>query len=110
MLFYLISISSFTTLDMTLLTEFFTFKQKGGESLKNAWDIISEIHQKIQPMLAICVLLRCFYYGLSDACKHALDVITGGIIKGLVVFPTDEKTNGIHDRLDKIENILCNLN
>ena len=70
--------SSFTTLDMTLLTEFFTFKQKGGESLKNAWDRISEIHQKIQPMLAICVLLRCFYYGLSDACKHALDVITGG--------------------------------
>ena len=50
-------------------------------------------------MLAMCVLLSCFYYGLSDACKHALDVITGGnfleidemeylrIINGLVVFP-----------------------
>ena len=65
---------------------------------------------------------ECFYYGLSDACKHALDVITRGnfleideleslrIIKGVVIFPTNEKTNGIHDRLDKIENILCNLN
>ena len=69
----------------------------------------------------MCVLLRCFYYGLSDACKHALDVITGGnfleinelqslrIINGLVVFPTNEKTDGILDRLDKIENILCDL-
>ena len=114
--------SSFNTLDMPLLAEFFTFKQKGEESFKNAWDRISGLHQKIQPMLAMCVLLRCFYYGLSDACKHALDVITGGnfleideleslrIIKGLVVFPTNEKTNGIHGRLDKIENILCNLN
>ena len=73
-------------------------------------------------MLAMCVLLRCFYYGLSDACKHALEVITGGdfleiyeleslrIIKGLVVFPMDEKIDGILDRLDKIENILCDLN
>ena len=99
--------SSFTTLDMTLLDEFFTFKQKGGESFKNSWDRISELHQKIQPMLAICVLLRCFSYGLSDACKHALDVITGvnfleideleslRIINGLVVFPMIEKTDGI---------------
>ena len=73
-------------------------------------------------MLAMCVLLRCFYCGLSDACKHALDVITGGnfpkiddleslrIINGLVVFPMNEKTDGILDRLDKIENILCDLN
>ena len=57
-----------------------------------------------------------------DACKHALDVITGGdfleidqleslrIINGLVVLPMDEKTDGILDRLDKIENILCDLN
>ena len=95
--------SSFTTLDMPLLAEFFTFKQKGGESFKNAWDRISELHQKIQPMLSMCVLLRCFYYGLSDSCKHVLDVITGGnfleideleslrIIKGLVVFPQMRK-------------------
>ena len=73
-------------------------------------------------MLAMCVLLKCFYYGLSDACNHALDVITGGefleidemeslrIINGLVVFPINEKTEGILDRLDEIENNLCDLN
>ena len=114
--------SSFTTLDMPLLVEFFIFKQRGGESFKNAWDRISELHQKIQPMLALCVLLKCFYHGLFDACKHALDVITRGnflaidemeslrIINGLVIFPMNEKTDGILDRLDKIENILCGLN
>ena len=79
------------------------FRQFDNEHVAQAWDRISEIHQKIQPMLAICVLLRCFYYGLSNACKHALDVITGGnfleineleslrIINGLVVFPMNEK-------------------
>ena len=73
-------------------------------------------------MLAMCALLRCFYYGLSDACKHALDVITGGnflaidemeslrIINGSVVFPMNEKTDGILDRSDKIEKKLCGLN
>ena len=70
--------SSSTYLDMPLLVEIFTFKQKGGESFKNALDRISELHQKIQAMLAICVLLRCFYYGLSDACNRALDVMVGG--------------------------------
>ena len=64
-------------------------------------------------MLAICVLLRCFYYGLSDLCKHALDVMVVGkfaeydeikslrITSRLVVFPMNEKTDEIIDRLDK---------
>ena len=72
-------------------------------------------------MLAICVLLRCFYFGL-DSCMPALDVTVGGnfveydeikslhIIDGLVAFPMNTKIDEITDRLGKIENILSNLN
>ena len=106
--------SSSFSLIMSLLVDLVTFKQKSGESFKEAWDGILELHQKIQPMLAVYVLLRCFYFGLFEEYKHALDVMVGGsfveydeikylhIIDGLAAFPMNTKIDEITDRLGKI--------
>ena len=95
--------------------EVLTFKQRGGESFKNAWDRISTSYKKIQPMLDSNILVKCFYLGLFGWYKHALDMIIGGnflecedtkalnTINDMVRFlseDNDKKT--IHDKVDKL--------
>ena len=74
-------------------------------------------------MLASNILLRCFYLGLFGWYKHALDMIVGGnfvecedikalnAINGLVsLFMEDNDKNAIHDKLDKIIEMIGKLN
>ena len=77
--FCLVRMSSSTPLVMSPESEVLTFKQRGGESLKDAWERISDAHKKIQPIIALSVLLRCFYFGIFTWYRHALDLIAGGL-------------------------------
>ena len=93
LLFYLVLMSSFTTLDMPLLAEFFTFKQRERKFLKMLGIEFQIYIKRFNPCL-LCV----FYWDAftMDYLMHV--VITGGnfleideleslrIIKGLVVF------------------------
>ena len=114
--------SSSTPFVMSPEAEVLTFKQRGGESFKNAWDIISTSHKKIQPMLDLNILVQCFYLGLFGWYKHALDMVIGGnflecedtkalnTINDMVRFlseDNDKKT--IHDKLDKIIELVGKL-
>ena len=70
--------SSSTPFVMSPEDEVLTFKQRGGESFKNAWDRTSTSYKKIQPMFDSNILVKCFYLGLFGWYKHALDMIIGG--------------------------------
>ena len=58
--------------------EVINFRQKDGESLKKAWDRLSEAHKRIMPWIPMQIVLRNFYYGIFKWCKHSLDLLAEG--------------------------------
>src|SRR3954468_16915089 len=59
-------------------SEVLDFRQRDGESMKKAWDRISEAHKIIMPWIPIKIVLRNFYHGLFKWFKHSLDIIAEG--------------------------------
>src|ERR1041385_3543401 len=59
-------------------SEVVDFRQRDGENMKMAWDIISEAHKRIMPWIPIKIVLRNFYHGLYKWCKHSLDILAEG--------------------------------
>ena len=69
--------SSSFAFSASLETEVIAFRQRNGENLKKAWDILSEAHKNIMPWIPTHVVLRTFYYGVFRWCKHSLDLLAG---------------------------------
>ena len=59
-----------------------SFKQQGGESLKDAWYRISDAHHKCTKKYSTMILLRNFYVGISSWYRYVLDTLTGGNFLG----------------------------
>jgi hypothetical protein len=62
-----------------------TFKQQGGESLKDAWYQISNAHHRCTNKHSTMILLRNFYVGIciSSWNRYILDTLTGGNFLGI---------------------------
>jgi hypothetical protein len=59
-----------------------TFKQQGGESLKDAWYRISNAHHRCTKKHSTMILLRNFYIGISSWNRYVLDTLAGGNFLG----------------------------
>jgi hypothetical protein len=59
-----------------------SFKQQGGESLKDAWYRISNAHHRCTKKYSTMILLRNFYVGISSWNRYVLDTLTGGNFLG----------------------------
>jgi hypothetical protein len=59
-----------------------TFKQQGGESLKDAWYRISNAHHRCTKKCSTIILLRNFYVGISSWNWYVLDTLAGGNFRG----------------------------
>jgi hypothetical protein len=59
-----------------------TFKQQGGESLKDAWSRISNAHHRCTKKHSTMILLRNFYVGITRCNRYVLDTLTGGNFLG----------------------------
>jgi hypothetical protein len=59
-----------------------TFKQQGGESLKDAWYHISIAHHRCTKKHSTMILLRNFYVGISSWNRYVLDTLAGGNFLG----------------------------
>jgi hypothetical protein len=59
-----------------------SFKQQGGESLKDAWYRISNAHHRCTKKHSTTILLRNFYVGISCWNRYVLDTLTGGNFLG----------------------------
>jgi hypothetical protein len=59
-----------------------TFKQQGGESLKDAWYKISDAHNRCTKKSSTMILLRNFYVGISSWNRYVLDTLAGGNFLG----------------------------
>jgi hypothetical protein len=53
-----------------------TFKQQGGESLKDAWYHISNSHHRYTKKHSTMILLRNFYVGITSWNRYILDTLT----------------------------------
>ena len=62
--------------------EFRSFRQQGGESLKDAWYRISDAHHRCTKKHSTTILLRNFYVGISSWYRYVLDTLTGGNFLG----------------------------
>jgi hypothetical protein len=62
--------------------EVHSFKQQGGESLKDAWYRINNAHHRCTKKHSTTILLRNFYVGISSWNRYALDTLTGGNFLG----------------------------
>jgi hypothetical protein len=62
--------------------EVHTFKQQGGESLKDAWYHVSNSHHKCTKKYSTMILLRNFYVGISSWNRYVLDTLAGGNFLG----------------------------
>jgi hypothetical protein len=62
--------------------EVHTFKQQGGESLKDAWYRISNSHHRCTKKHSTMILLRNFYVGISSCNRYVLDTLAGGNFLG----------------------------
>src|SRR3989337_3567560 len=58
--------------------EVLNFKQRGGESLKDAWHRICDAQNRSTRKQSTTVLLRNFYVGVTTWYRFVLDTITGG--------------------------------
>ena len=67
-----------------------SFKQQGGESLKDAWYRISDSHHRCTKKYSTLILLRNFYVGITSWDRHVLDTLTGGNFLGT---PAQEACN-----------------
>jgi hypothetical protein len=59
-----------------------TFKQQGGESLKDAWYCISNSHHRCTKKHSTMILLRNFYVGITSWYRYVLDTLAGGNFLG----------------------------
>ena len=59
-----------------------SFKQKGGESLKDAWYKICDAHHRCTKKYSTMILLRNFYVGISSWNRYVLDTLIGGNFLG----------------------------
>jgi hypothetical protein len=59
-----------------------SFKQQGGESLKDAWYRINNAHHRCTKKHSTTILLRNFYVGISSWNRYVLDTLTGGNFLG----------------------------
>jgi hypothetical protein len=59
-----------------------TFKQQGGESLKDAWYRISNAHHRCMKKHSTMILLRNFYDGISSWNMYVLETLAGGNFLG----------------------------
>jgi hypothetical protein len=55
-----------------------TFKQQGGESLKDDWYRISNSHHRCTKKHSTMILLRNFYVGITSWYRYVLDTLAGG--------------------------------
>jgi hypothetical protein len=53
-----------------------SFKQQGGESLKDAWYRINNAHHRCTKKHSTTILLRNFYVGISSWNRYVLDTLT----------------------------------
>ena len=67
-----------------------SFKQQGGENLKDAWYRISDAHRRCTKKHSTTILLRNFYVGISSWYRYVLDTLTGGNFLGT---PASEACN-----------------
>jgi DNA-directed RNA polymerase subunit H (RpoH/RPB5) len=58
--------------------EVHTFKQQGGESLKDAWYRISNSHHRCTKKHSTMILLTNFYVGITSWYRYILDTLAGG--------------------------------
>jgi len=59
-----------------------SFKQQGGESLKDAWYRICDAHHRCTKKYSTMILLRNFYVGISTWNRYVLDTLIGGNFLG----------------------------
>jgi hypothetical protein len=78
--FYLLAFS--LVIMSNLEVEVRTFKQQGGESLKDAWYHISNAHHRCTKKHSTMILLRNFYVGISSWNRYVLDTLAGGNFLG----------------------------
>ena len=64
-------------------SEVLTFKQRGGESLKDAWYRINDARHRSTKKPLATVLLGNFYIGITSWYRYVLDTITGGNFLGI---------------------------
>jgi hypothetical protein len=104
-----------------------TFKQQGGESLKDAWYQISNAHHRCTKNHSTMILLRNFYVGISSWNRYVLDTLAGGnflgtpaleactLIESLVGVPpihvvkTEITLEEVIEKLNSLEKSLPNL-
>src|SRR3954466_13124853 len=80
-------------------TEVLTFKQKGGESLKDAWYRINDSQKRATKKQSTTILLRNFYVGITPWNRFILDTaINGNFLEA-----------PIWESLNVIENLVGNL-
>jgi hypothetical protein len=104
-----------------------TFKQQGGESLKDAWYQISNAHHICTKKHSTMIHLRNFYVGISRWNRYVLDTLAGGnflgtpaleactLIESLVGVPpihvvkTEITLEEVIEKLSSLEKSLPNL-
>jgi DNA-directed RNA polymerase subunit H (RpoH/RPB5) len=104
-----------------------TFKQQGGESLKDAWYRISNAHHRCTKKHSTMILLRNFYVGISSWNRYILDTLAGGnflgtpaleactLIESLVGVPpihvvkTEVTLDEVLEKLSSLEKSLPNI-
>ena len=59
-----------------------SFRQQGGESLKDDLYRISDAHHRCTKKHSTVILLRNFYVGISSWYRHVLETLTGGNFLG----------------------------
>ena len=81
MLLFLLVLLSWLVLHLLFPTpelEVLNFKQRGGESLKDAWYRICDAQNRSTPKQSTTILLRNFYVGVTTWYRFVLDTIIGG--------------------------------
>jgi DNA-directed RNA polymerase subunit H (RpoH/RPB5) len=104
-----------------------TFKQQGGESLKDAWYRIISSHHRCTKKHSTMILLRNFYVGITSGYRYVLDTLTGGnflgtpaleactLIESLVGVPpihvvkTEVTLEEVLEKLNSLEKSLPNI-
>jgi hypothetical protein len=59
-----------------------TFKQQGGESLKDVWYRISNSHHRCTKKHSTMILLKKNYVGITSWYRYVLDTLVGGNFLG----------------------------
>src|SRR4051812_36287814 len=70
--------SSSFTFGVAPVAEVLTFKQRGGESLKDAWYRINDSQDRSTKKQSTTILLRNFYVGITSWNRSILDTTISG--------------------------------